>query len=107
LGLSTRDARADERGVMLPFAIAELTGVLVPFTRGVGGVDLTEGVVVEAADRGGGVPVAATRGVRGVRVVRFAVRAAFNGRLLLPVRSVDIGAEHTSALMSRNDQKAV
>lgn len=41
LALPGREDRADERGVMLPFAKTSLTGVGVCLTRKPGGSDLT------------------------------------------------------------------
>ena len=91
--LSTLVLRAKDRGVILPFATAvltALTGVPVAFAFGVPGADLTVGVGRVPANAVEGVALGATRGVRGVRVVRFDASVGFNGRLVL-LRSVDIG----------------
>lgn len=81
--------RADERGVTLIAATGSLLGVLGAFTRGVGGSDRTEGVF---ATVGLTLPVGvpATRGVRGLRVVRLAASVGLSGRFVL--RSEDIGS---------------
>ena len=90
--LSTLDDLADERGVILPFPSTLLTGVFVCLTRGVGGSDLRAGV--DRAVIGFAFVVAlfgaATRGVVGVRVMRFGARAGLGGRFVLVGRSVDI-----------------
>ena len=74
----------------MPFAIILPSGVLVALSRGVDGSDLTVGDGFEAVDLVVGVALAATRGVTGVRVVRFEARAGFSGRFALVDRSVDI-----------------
>ena len=88
--LSTREVRADERGVTLPFASTLLTGVFGPLTLGVGGSDLAVDAGLGVIDFEGGVALAATRGVRGVRGVRFDARVGLSGRFGLLDRSVDI-----------------
>lgn len=88
--LSTLEDRADERGVILPFASTTLTGVLVALARGVGGSDLAADVGLGVADLVDGVALAATRGVSGVRGVRFDASEGLRGRVVLLDRSTDI-----------------
>lgn len=94
VALSTLATRADERGVMLPFAVTALTGAPAAFALGVPGADLTVGDGLEATDVAEGVALAATRGVSGVRAVRFEASVGFNGLGVL--RSVDIGVTDQS-----------
>lgn len=85
--------RADERGVTLIAATGPLVGVLGAFTRGVGGSDLTDGAL-ETVDLALLVAEPATRGVRGLRVVRLAASVGLSWRFVL--RSEDIGASVVS-----------
>lgn len=82
------DFLADDRGVTLTASAPLLLGVFGALTRGVGGSDLIDGVFV-AEGRALPVPPPATRGVRGLRVVRLAASVGLRGRLVL--RSEDIG----------------
>ena len=81
---------------MLPFVAIALTGVpaTATFALGVPGADLTVGDALEAVDVVEGVALAATRGVSGVRVLRFDASVGLNG--LAALRSVDIGATERS-----------
>lgn len=90
LALPGLDARAEERGVILPLARTSLIGVVGCFALGVGGSDLIVGVGREPVDFVGGVALPATRGVTGVRAVRVDARDGFNGRLGLVDRSEDM-----------------
>lgn len=94
VALSTLATRAEERGVMLPFAATAVTGVPVAFALGVPGADLTVGDGLEARDVVVVVALAATLGVSGVRAVRFDASVGFNGLGVL--RSVDIGTVERS-----------
>ena len=87
--LSVLEARADERGVTFVFVRTSWPGVLVCLPLGVAGSDLIVGVGREPVDFVGGVaiPFPATRGVIGVRAVRFDASDGLIGRLVLVVRS--------------------
>ena len=95
LALPGLEVRADDRGVILPFASTSLSGVIACFAFGVGGSDLTVGAGRGLADFVGGValPLTATRGVIGVRAVRVDASEGFRGRLALLDRSEAIGPD--------------